>query len=160
MSRGLSSTVVVGVVIVIVAVAAAGGYFLTQSGTASSGSSSTSTSSTATLVGLSTGSTSSTISLPPAGKYANVTVAPATATVSDPVYSPATVTVIIGVNNTVVWTNTDRVIHMVVADDNSFTSPILSQGQVYIHQFNTPGTFTYHDGQRPNMRGTVIVKSA
>jgi nitrite reductase (NO-forming) len=74
-------------------------------------------------------------------------------------YSPATITVVIGVNNTVTWTNNDDATHTITADDGSFDSGFLNQGQTWSYTFTTPGTYSYHCSIHPWMKGTVIVKS-
>ena len=75
-------------------------------------------------------------------------------------FSPATVTVVIGVNNTVTWTNMDSVTHTVTADDGSFGSGDLSNGQTYTHTFTTVGSFGYHCSIHNYMKGTVVVKGS
>ena len=73
-------------------------------------------------------------------------------------YSPSTVTVVIGVNNTVTWTNNDNAPHT-VTDKGVFDSGNLNPGQSWSHTFSTPGTYTYTCTYHPWMTGTVIVKS-
>jgi len=75
-------------------------------------------------------------------------------------FSPRTITVVIGVNNTVVWTNLDSAEHTVTATDSSFNSGFIQPGQTYTHTFTTPGTYTYYCEIHPWMKGTVIVKEA
>jgi len=92
-----------------------------------------------------------------------VLVAPAsTATTTVQIKStgfvPATVT--INQDDSVTWTNTDTKDHQVVANGGSFASPILKKGQSYTHAFHGGGTFRYHDGLHPTLKGTVIVKGA
>jgi plastocyanin len=92
-----------------------------------------------------------------------VLVAPAsTATTTVQIKStgfvPATVT--INQNDSVTWTNTDTKDHQVVANGGSFASPILKKGQSYTHAFHGGGTFRYHDGLHPTLKGTVTVKGA
>jgi plastocyanin len=76
-----------------------------------------------------------------------------------PGFTPPTVTVVIGVNNTVVWTNDDSVPHTVTADDGSFSSGNLNPGDSYSFTFTTPGTYTYHCSYHSWMKGTVVVKT-
>jgi plastocyanin len=83
-------------------------------------------------------------------------------------FSPNQVVVVIGVNNTVVWTDNDSKAdengyvpyHTVTADDNSFSSAFLSgsTGILFNYTFATPGTFSYHCSVHPWMKGVVIVK--
>ncbi len=70
-------------------------------------------------------------------------------------FNPATVTIKVG--QTVTWTNQDTVAHNVVADDNSWSSPSISQGATYSHTFTSAGTFAYHCSIHPFMKATVIV---
>jgi nitrite reductase (NO-forming) len=74
-------------------------------------------------------------------------------------YSPGTITVIIGVNNTVVWTNLDNTPHTVTALDHSFDSGAMNAGDSFTHTFTSPGTYHYGCTYHTWMKGTVIVKS-
>jgi len=74
-------------------------------------------------------------------------------------YSPSTITVVIGVNNTVTWTNNDNIAHTVTADNGAFDSGYLNQGQTWSYTFTTAGTYSYHCSIHPWMTGTVIVRS-
>jgi plastocyanin len=73
-------------------------------------------------------------------------------------FVPATVT--INANDSVTWTNTDTITHQVVANGGSFASPILAPGKTYVRTFRNGGTFRYHDGLHPTLRGTVTVRGA
>jgi len=75
-------------------------------------------------------------------------------------FSPPTITVVIGVNNTVIWTNDDSAEHTVTATDGSFNSGSIEPGQTFAYTFTAPGTYTYYCTIHPWMRGTVIVKAA
>ena len=70
-------------------------------------------------------------------------------------FHPNNVTVAAGDN--VTWTNNDTARHQVVANNGSFSSPVLAGKQVYSHDFRAGGTFAYHDGLHPTLRGTVVV---
>ena len=80
-------------------------------------------------------------------------------------FQPSTITVVIGVNNTVVWTNADSSVpaHTVV----NTTAPIafgsstilISNGQSFTFTFTTAGTYNYVCNIHPYMKGTVIVKA-
>jgi len=78
---------------------------------------------------------------------------------NSPGFSPSTITVVIGVNNTVVWNNDDSVPHTVTANDGSFSSGNLNPGDSYSFTFTTPGTYAYHCSYHSWMKGTVIVKA-
>ncbi|HXX72084.1 MAG TPA: multicopper oxidase domain-containing protein [Candidatus Acidoferrales bacterium] len=75
-------------------------------------------------------------------------------------FSPPTITVVIGVNNTVIWTNDDSAEHTVTATNNSFNSGYIEPGQSFTYTFTTPGTYTYYCTIHPWMKGTVIVEAA
>src|SRR2546428_6062357 len=98
--------------------------------------------------------------VPQSPKLSHVTILKGAATdVNSQGYSPATVTVVIGVNNTVVWKNNDTVFHTVTATDGSFNSGTIFSGQTWGHTFNEPGSYSYYFCQyHPWMKGTVIVK--
>jgi plastocyanin len=70
-------------------------------------------------------------------------------------FSPATVT--INADDAVTWRNTDTIDHQVVANGGSFASAILGPGKTYTHAFHGGGTFRYHDGLHPTLKGTVVV---
>lgn len=72
-------------------------------------------------------------------------------------FSPENVTV--ARNDTVVWTNTDKAKHQVVADNGSFQSPVLSPGKTYSHVFGVAGTFSYHGALHPALKGAVAVRT-
>lgn len=88
-----------------------------------------------------------------------------------PGYSPDTITVVIGVNNTVVWTNNDTTgagtSHTVVPTTQpaggsmpSTGSGNISPGAAYSLTFTVPGTYDYHCSYHSWMSGVVIVKAA
>lgn len=72
-------------------------------------------------------------------------------------FSPASPTIAAG--DTVVWKNSDTAKHQVVADDGSFQSPLLGPGQTYSHRFFNTGTYAFHGGIHPNLKGSVVVAS-
>jgi plastocyanin len=73
-------------------------------------------------------------------------------------FVPATVT--INQNDSVTWKNVDTINHQVVANGGQFASPILGAGKSYTFTFRNSGTFRYHDGLHPSLRGTVTVRGA
>ena len=73
-------------------------------------------------------------------------------------FVPAAVTV--NQNDSVTWTNTDTKDHQVVANGGSFASAILRPGKTYTHAFRAGGTFRYHDGLHPTLKGTITVRGA
>jgi plastocyanin len=73
-------------------------------------------------------------------------------------FVPATVT--INQDDSVTWTNTDTKDHQVVANGGSFASAAIKPGKSYTHTFRAGGTFRYHDGLHPTLKGTVVVRGA
>ncbi len=74
-----------------------------------------------------------------------------------PGYTPADITVVIGVNNTVVWANNDDMPHTVTALDGSFDSANLNPGKSFVHTFTNSGVFAYTCTYHRWMNGTVTV---
>jgi plastocyanin len=70
-------------------------------------------------------------------------------------FHPASVIVVAG--DAVTWTNNDAVRHQVVANDGTFSSPVLAANQSFTHVFRNGGTFAYHDAIRPRLKGSVAV---
>ncbi len=68
------------------------------------------------------------------------------------------VTLEIAVGTTIEWKNEDPVPHTVTADDNSFDSGPIENGQVWRYTFTRPGTYAFHCTPHPFMTGTVVVK--
>jgi plastocyanin len=95
-----------------------------------------------------------------AGTISQVTIVQgAGANVTIKGFTPNTITVVIGVNNTVLWTNEDSAPHTVTAKDGSFGSSFLAQGGTFMWTFTTPGQYEYYCQIHPWMTGTVIVKA-
>ena len=77
-------------------------------------------------------------------------------------FSPDNITVVIGVNNTVTWINSDTVLHTVTSQSappgGAFNSGNMNAGAKFTHTFTVPGTYTYDCVFHPVwMIGTVIV---
>jgi plastocyanin len=79
-------------------------------------------------------------------------------------FQPANITVVIGVNNSVTWTNSDTAPHTVTSTSvpsgaSMFDSGNMNSGATYTYTFTVPGTYryqcTYHTIW---MQGMVIVK--
>ncbi|HUK74765.1 MAG TPA: multicopper oxidase domain-containing protein [Nitrososphaerales archaeon] len=86
---------------------------------------------------------------------------------ASPGYSPAAITVVIGVNNTVEWINNDVAPHTVTsasipAGATKFDSGYMNiEGSgTFTYTFTVPGTYQYGCSYHPWMHGTVIVKAA
>lgn len=144
-ASGGSAAVGVTVAIMIVASVAAVGYFqfVVAPGTFTSTTTTT---------------TTTTSTLQP-GHYVNVSIVAGASTPGNLGYDPDTVTVVVGVNNTVVWTNNDQAPHTVTAKDLSFNSGNMNPGDVFQFTFTKPGTYEYGCNYHAWMAGTVIVKS-
>jgi plastocyanin len=71
-------------------------------------------------------------------------------------FMPMSTTVAVGTK--VTWKFEDSAAHTVKADDGSFTSPALSNGQTFTHVFTKAGTFSYICGIHQYMHGTITVK--
>jgi plastocyanin len=80
-------------------------------------------------------------------------------------FQPATITVVIGVNNTIVWNDLDADQHTVTSMSvpsgaAKFDSGILNQGQTFRATLTIPGTYRYYCTIHPTwMRGTITVKA-
>jgi len=72
-------------------------------------------------------------------------------------YTPTDLTVVIGVNNTVRWTNNDVMPHTVTARDGSFDSGNMNPGATYVYTFSKPGVYEYTCTYHGWMHGTVNV---
>jgi hypothetical protein len=70
-------------------------------------------------------------------------------------FSPASSTIAVG--DTVTWTNNGQAPHNATADDGSFKTPTLENGQSASHTFNQAGTFSYICTIHPQMKGTIRV---
>ena len=75
--------------------------------------------------------------------------------IADYSFKPATITIAPGTR--VVWTQKDDDPHTVTADDGSFDSKGLGQGDTYARVFAKPGRYPYHCSAHPFMKGVVIV---
>jgi len=93
---------------------------------------------------------------PPATRSVHVSIIPdASAYVTG--YDPDNITVMIGVNNTVIWTNNDNEPHTVTATDGSFDSGNMNPGATFTYTFTKPGVYSYICTYHPWMRGYVTV---
>ena len=68
-------------------------------------------------------------------------------------FSPADVTVM--VSGSILWTNSDNMVHTVTADDGSFDSGDLQPGATFSFTFNTVGPHPYHCKYHAEMTGIV-----
>ena len=155
------STMAVGVIVAVLivgALASIGYYQFEVAPSQNQSSSSTSTQSSTVTCGKSNCA------------YVNITLGAASCT--DPThpcgFSPPTITVVIGVNNTVVWTNQDSATHTVTPTTGSAWGVSqdcqgilgLCQGNTYQNTFSTAGTYQYKCLYHNGMLGEVIVKNS
>ena len=82
-----------------------------------------------------------------------------------PGYTPDSVTLVVGVNNTVAWTNNDSIHHTVTSTSapsgGSFSSGNMNGGAVYTHTFTVPGTYSttrvsFLDDRHHSRQGGVL----
>lgn len=83
-------------------------------------------------------------------------VAPTDITIDSSTYSSSSVTISAG--ETVRFTNNDSMKHTATADDASWGTGTLNQGDTFTKRFSTPGTYTYHCSYHSTMTGTIIVE--
>jgi len=75
-------------------------------------------------------------------------------------FEPANITVVIGVNNTVMWKNEDSDWHTAHSNIPEFNSGLIQPGDNFTHTFLRAGVYPYHCDPHPWMTGVVVVKSA
>ena len=71
-------------------------------------------------------------------------------------YAPEAITVDAGTK--VTWTNADKAPHTATADDSSFDTGTLKQGDSASASFDVPGTYAYYCRFHAFMKGTVEVR--
>ena len=69
-------------------------------------------------------------------------------------FDPASLDVKVG--DTVIWTNNDDMAHSIVM--GGVTSSILSKGDSFSFVFDKVGSYSYHCGIHPSMKGVINVK--
>jgi len=80
-------------------------------------------------------------------------------------YAPDNATVVVGVNNTVTWTNNDALGHIVTFTTvpngaKVSSSDLIGPNGTFTQTFSVPGTYHYYDTLYSWMKGTIVVKSA
>ena len=78
-----------------------------------------------------------------------------TVSIQDFSFNPGQITVAPG--TTVTWTNEGPSPHTTTADDGSWDSGTLQQGEDFSFTFDKPGTYTYHCSIHPDMTATITV---
>jgi plastocyanin len=76
--------------------------------------------------------------------------------ISNFTFGPGTLTIDVG--TTVTWRNEDTAPHTATADDGSFDSGSLAQGETFSHTFDTAGTYRYICTIHPSMVGEITVE--
>ena len=71
-------------------------------------------------------------------------------------FRPASLTVKLG--DSVRWTNNAGEKRQIVSNTGAFASPILESGKNWTFTFSAAGTYRYHDGLRPTLKGVVRVQ--
>jgi plastocyanin len=106
---------------------------------------------------------------PPGGGVAVQVVMPLGVSVEHNLnFQPSTITLVVGKNNTVTWTNKDGADHTVSfvsgpagVNLNSISDPDVGSGQTFTITLTVPGTYQYHCNFHPAwMHGTITVKAS
>jgi plastocyanin/cytochrome c oxidase assembly factor CtaG len=74
-------------------------------------------------------------------------------------YNPRNLTVVIGVNSTVVWQSKGYSTDTVTSYNGLFSSPNIGPGQSWFYTFTSPGTYRYYCIYHPWMSGAIKVLS-
>jgi plastocyanin len=64
----------------------------------------------------------------------------------------------VSVGDTVVWTNTDALLHTTSADSGAWSSPEMRQGERFTFIAPRAGRFAYHCAAHPVMQATLAVR--
>jgi plastocyanin len=144
--RGIGKVIVAAIVIIVVAVAGVALYMV-YTNTAPPNSS---------VCGSSAGSGQTLVRVSIYNGSAN--------SANPPGYTPDSITLVVGVNNTVTWTNNDSVHHTVTSTSapsgGDFNSGNMQPGAVCTHTFTVPGTYQYDCTYHAWMVGTIVVKAS
>jgi plastocyanin len=71
-------------------------------------------------------------------------------------YAPARIEIEAG--SAVEWVNQDQALHTASADNGAWDSGAIRQGERWRAVFAEPGTYPYHCGPHPFMRGVIVVR--
>lgn len=72
-------------------------------------------------------------------------------------FEPATISIVIGMNNTIIWKNEDSTWHTAHSNVPEFYSNYIEPGGNFTHTFQHPGIYPYHCDPHPWMTGKVTV---
>jgi plastocyanin len=146
-TKAISKVVGVVIVILVVAIAAVGVLYI---------SSSRSSSSSGSNIACSDQPNSSAVQISILNGASN--------SANGPGYSPDIITLIIGTNNSVTWTNNDPIHHTVTTSSapagSSFSSGDMNQGNTYSCTFTVAGTYKYYCIYHTWMTGIIMVEAA
>jgi plastocyanin len=146
-SRGISRVVSVVIVVVVVAIALVGVFYISSSRSSPS-----------------SGSNISCTNQPNSAAVQVSILNGASNSANGPGYGPDSITLVIGTNNTVTWTNNDSVHHTVTTSSApsgaTFSSGDMSPGNTYTCTFSTPGTYKYYCTYHAWMTGMIEVEAA
>lgn len=153
------SRAIVSVVVIVLILAAGAAYLYVNPPPSTSAQTVPSSELTFTNLGASaTTTTTSATSAPTSGIVVNVDI-PSDNGYPFAQYTPQVITVVIGVNNTVVWTNHDVIVHNILTASGLFASGDMGPGTTYTYTFTQAGTYPYYCSYHPSMAGVVIVKT-
>jgi plastocyanin len=79
----------------------------------------------------------------------------ATVEIRQVVFAPRVVRIRAG--QAVEWVNHEPLVHSVDAQDGSWGSGLLNEGDRFVQRFDRPGRYRYHCAPHPQMRGEVVV---
>ena len=98
---------------------------------------------------------------PPPGAQISIAKG-ASANQNSPGITPDLATVVVGVNNTITWTNNDIIGHTVTftsqpSGASATSSELIGPGLTFTETLTVPGTYHYIDGIDDWIKGTIIV---
>jgi plastocyanin len=140
-----SHVTMIGVVIIIILIVVAlASYYVSTLGKSTT-TSTTHTGSTATGSATSLSPIISIVTIPNGGGYIYSN------------YAPSQITVVIGVNNTVMWINHDVIAHTATSKTGIFNSGLIQPNANFTYTFTTAGVYPYYCQVHLTMNGTVTV---
>lgn len=159
--RGISGTSIAGVVLLVVVLAVAAAYLFANPPV--SGATATANQYSYTAYGQTTSTATSMAAVtgtgaPPAN--AVYVYIPNDGGYPFAPFEPSTITVVLGVNSTVVWVNQDVLVHNVNSNGGFFNSGDIAPNGQWWFTFTTAGVYPYYCSYHPSHTGVVIVESA
>ena len=140
-----SHVTLMGVVVIVILIAVAlSGYYIYGLGKSTT-TPTTQTGSTATGSAKSLSPVTAIVTIPNGGGYIYSN------------YEPSQITVVIGVNNTVMWINHDVIAHTVTSRTGIFDSGLIQPNANFTYTFTTVGVYPYYCKVHLTMNGSVTV---